>query len=312
MILVTGASGFVGKALVLNLAQNGIRVRALVRKKQELFRSKFIEQVVCENILFNENDWDSFLNGVDSIIHLIAKAHDLNDYSEEVISAYNQINVDITQILLTESLLRGVKKFIYLSSVKVNGESTEDGHLFGPDDLANPTTIYGLTKFKAENLIANLCTNTLTKFVIIRCPLVYGRDVKANFRNLIKLHHMNIPIPALGLNHNLRSFVGIDNLIDFIKVCLNSPLADNQTFMVSDNQDVSTLELIQKIGFAMNKKTKYFFVPKIILLPFIKLFIGKASANRLYSNLQVDVSKSILLLSWAPPHTLEENLKKIF
>lgn len=312
MILVTGASGFVGRALVLNMAQNRIRVRALVRKRQELFCSKFIEQVVCEDILNNKNDWDCILHGVDSIVHLIAKTHDLDDSSNRVITLYNQVNVDITQTLLNEAIFRGVKKFIYLSSVKVNGESTEAGQAFGPDDLANPTTIYGVTKLKAENLIVNLCGVTATKFVIIRCPLIYGRGVKANFRSLINLHKLNIPIPVLGLNHNLRSFVGVDNLLDFIKVCLANPRANNQKFIVSDNQDVSSFELIQKIGFAMNKKTKYFFVPKLILLPILKLFLGEAIATRLFSNLQVDVSKNNVFLGWTPPNTLEKNLKKMF
>lgn len=308
LILITGAGGFVGRNTVFHLTKNKIHVKTLVRKKNQLFKDEHIEQIIWKDIFDRDNNWDELLLNVDIVIHLIAKTHDLIDSSIENLEDFKKTNELITEKFLTESIARKVKKFIFISSVKVNGEFTLGDVKFGPDDQVKPNTFYGITKFHAENRIIELCKNSSMSYVIIRCPLVYGPGVKANFENLINLHRFNFPIPASGLKNHKRSFVGINNLVDFILLCCSNPRANNQKFMISDNQDVSSFELIYKIGLAMNKKTKYFFLPKIILFPILAFIFGRAAANRFYDNLVVDISKNSRLLKWKPPFSLEENL----
>ena len=212
--------------------------------------------------------------------------------------------------LATQAAQSGVKRFIYLSSVKVNGESTKIGKLFRPEDAPNPSDPYGISKFEAELALKDLAVKMGMELVIIRPPLVYGHGVKANFAALIRLVRLGIPLPFGLANQNRRSFVAMDNLLSFIKACIGHPKAANQTFLISDGQDLSTASLLKEIGLASNKSIQLIPIPISLMKSFLKI-AGKATvAERLFGNLQVDISKCYELLGWTPPVSVHQALKQ--
>ena len=306
-ILVTGASGLVGSRVCQCLACDGVRVRGVVR-------SSVLEGASCQHEVVGPidraTDWHHALLNVESVVHCAARVHVMKDASTDPVAAFRTVNVDGTLNLARQAAAAGVRRFVFISSVKVNGESTPPGIAFTETDSPTPQDAYGQSKLEAEQGLRQIATDTGMEVVIIRPPLVYGPGVKANFAALMHAVQRGWPMP-LGAVHNQRSLVALDNLVDFIVTCLTHPKAANQTFLVSDGQDQSTAELVRGLAQAAGVAARLIPVPVWALLAGATLF-GKGDAmQRLCGNLQVDIAKSRTLLGWAPPISVAQGLHRV-
>lgn len=307
MILVTGATGFVGQAVVENLIIAGHDVRACSRDHAANFHSSV--EVIQTGNLSENTDWNQALQNVDVIIHLAARVHMMADDATDPLIEFRKVNTDATLNLARQAAEAGIKRFVFVSSIKVNGEDTNNGLKFSPDDDYISTDPYGLSKYEAEQGLLALAKETGMEVVIIRPPLVYGPGVRANFLSMMKWTNKGIPLP-LGALHNQRSLVALDNLVSFIMHCIDHPKAANEIFLISDNEDVSTTELLQKVANAFEKKAFLLPIP-VSLMKFVAKLIGKEDvAERLFGSLQVDSSKARELLGWKPVITMDKQLKK--
>lgn len=307
MILVTGASGFISGALVRCLVGDGRAVRAAFRR--EAANSPVGVQVVTVGNLDPGQDWCAALQGVDVIVHTAARVHVMSDMAADPLAEFRRVNVAGTLNLARQAAAAGVRRFVFLSSVKVHGEATSQGHPFTEDDVPAPQDPYGQSKLEAEQGLRILAAQTGMEVVIIRPPLVYGPGVRANFAALIRAVARGVPLPLASVD-NHRSMVALDNLVDLIVTCMNHPAAANQTFMVSDGHDLSTPALIRGLAQAMGKSSRLFACPPA-LLRFAAKVMGKAdTVDRLCGNLQVDITKAQTLLGWCPPVTVEEGLRR--
>jgi len=307
MILVTGASGFVGKALCLNLVRH-YPIKISVRDKSSVETSPNWE--TFEATLCSGHDWSAALLGVTVVVHCAARVHLMNEKSNYSLSEFRRVNVDGTIKLARQAYQSGVRRFIYLSSVKVNGEYTEVGCPFTTEQIANPSEPYGISKYEAEMGLRALSEKTGMEVVIIRSPLVYGPGVKANFLSMINWLQRGLPLPLGGVKKNLRSLIFLDNLVDMITLCVNHPAAANQTFLVSDDEDLSTSELLCRMANALGSASKLIPVPVNLIILGARL-VGKTEmAQRLCGSLQVDIRKSKELLGWMPPVTLDDGLRQ--
>ena len=235
----------------------------------------------------------------------------MDDSAVDPPSEFRNVNVDGTCALARQAAEAGVRRFIFISSIKVNGESTSLGLPYRAEDTPAPLDFYGISKFEAEQCLSKVAAETGMEVVIIRPPLVYGPRVKGNFAGMIKLVEKRIPLP-LGAIHNKRSIVGIDNLVDLIIRCIDHPAAANQVFLAGDGEDLSTTELLRAVGKAMGKPARLIPVPAGLLQFGATLLGKKAMAQRLLGSLQVDISKTCELLDWKPPYTVEEGLRRCF
>jgi nucleoside-diphosphate-sugar epimerase len=301
-VLVTGATGFVGGALCSVLGKNGIVFVPVIRKRLDLFPNAAIVPDINPT-----TDWSGVLSGVDTVIHLAARVHMPDNISPLELQAYSIANADSTIALARQCALAAVRRFIFLSSVKVNGETTRI-HPFRADDVPNPIDPYGVSKLEAERGLTDIAATTGMELVIIRPPLVYGPNVKANFLQLMTLIKRGIPLP-FGNLENRRSLVFIGNLIDLIIRCGNDPRAAGHTFMVSDHYDVSTTQLIQAIASAMHKPSMLFSMPRSVLTLAAAVSGKRTIADRLLGSLQVDIDPTMNSLDWAPPHTFEYGIE---
>ncbi len=306
-VLVTGMTGFIGSALVKSLAErNSFQTIGTYRSLSDSMAGMFPKHVRAAKIPdLNDNlDFSGLLNSVDTIVHTVARVHDMKESTFSSLNEYRRINVDATVNLARQAASAGVKRFIFLSSVKVNGERTQPGVPFTVFDNPAPKTHYGISKFEAEQRLQELARTHNIEIVIIRLPLVYGHEAKGNFKSLLQLCSRGLPLP-FGSIHNKRSFIGLDNLIDFIITCINHPAAA-QTFLVSDNEDLSTTELLKAIGQAMTAPLRLFPVP-LFLLKSAATMVGKEDIiTRLCDNLQVDIKPTFDALGWSPPFTIHE------
>ena len=294
-ILVTGANGFVGSALCACLSKNGAAVRAVVRTLHSY--SGGVETVEIGS-LSSKTDWTAPLRGINQVVHLAARVHVMNDKSADPLEEFRKVNVDAMINLANQAAAAGVKRFVFLSSIKVNGESTQLGCPFTADDIPRPQDPYGVSKYEAEPELCNIAEQTGMEVVIIRPPLVYGAGVKANFASMMQIIQRGVPLPLASVTGNQRSLVALGNLVDLIVVCINHPAAANQTFLVSDDEDVSTTELLKRMGLALKKPAKLFYVP-ILLLQFGAALLNKSEIyQRLCGSLQVDITKTKELLNW--------------
>lgn len=302
-ILLTGATGFVGRHLCVRLEAERCQVRCAVRNQSPM------EDSVEVGDIGSDTQWGQALAGIDTVIHLAARAHIMHDTASDPLAEFRRVNVDATLNLARQAAAAGVKRFIFLSSVKVNGEETASGQPFTEQDSPAPQDPYGISKHEAEEGLRRLSAGTGLEVVVIRPPLVYGPGVKGNFASMMRWISKGIPLP-LGAIHNQRSLIALDNLIDFIITCIDHPAAANQTFLVADGEDLSTTELLRRVGQAMNKPARLIPVPRSVLKLGARLLGKQAMAQRLCGNLQVDISKAREMLGWEPPVGVDEGLEK--
>lgn len=309
MIFVTGASGLVGRALVEKLANDEklSGVVAVVRRHGVPF-SNGVNSVQVGDLLSNTY-WGSALRGVVSVVHCAARVHVMQDDSSDPLQAYREVNVEGTLNLASQAAQSGVRRFVFVSSIKVNGEATQPDQPITADDAPLPLDPYGVSKLEAEQGLREIEAQTGMEVVIVRPPLVYGQGVKANFAAMMRWVARGMPLP-FGAIKNARSMVALDNLVDLLVTCLKHPAAAGQTFLVSDGEDVSTTELLRRTARAMGKKAILLPVPVPVLEWGADMLGKRAVAQRLCGSLQVDIEKTRRLLGWTPPLTLDQGLKK--
>jgi len=304
-VLVTGASGFIGEALVFRLLlDKKIIPIAALRKSSRLHG-------LCPTVFLDLNQTTSLpaLNNVYAVVHAAARVHVMNETVVDALEEFRNVNVRGTIKLAQHAAASGVKRFIFISSIKVNGERTRRGKPFLANDRVDPVDPYAISKHEAEEQLKLLGQESGMEIVIVRPPLVYGPGVKANFQNMLRWLHRNIPLP-LGTIDNRRSLVSIGNLVDFLVVCIDHPVASNNTFLVSDGEDMSTSQLLRRLAIGMDKPARLFPMP-FLLLRLMALLVGKkAVASRLGDSLQVDIYKNQELLGWVPPVSVDKSLRQ--
>lgn len=304
--LITGANGFVGSRLCQVLENRTIPFTPCVRR---LGKSGQYTVAPFENgNLSEEINWQPALDGCDVVIHLAARVHVMKEGKNDSEPAYRAANVGATMRLAEQAAEEGIRRFVYVSSIKVNGERTL-GQPFSSDDMPAPEDAYGRSKLEAERALAAWSERTGVELVIVRPPLVYGPGVKANFARLMQAVKAGLPLPLGGI-HNARSMIGLDNLVDFLLLCATHPAAANSTWLVSDNQDVSTSELIRLIASAMHKPARLLPVPASLLAAGASALGRRPAAGRLLDSLQVDISPALNRLGWKPPLSLEAGIER--
>jgi len=307
-LLLTGSTGFIGSRLATVLHSNpDINLTAAVRRRIEIPAAHIVE---VQGLDAN-TDWSAALTGQQVVIHAAARAHIIKDEVPDPLAEYRRVNVGGTLNLGRQAAAAGVQRFIFISSINVNGEQTSLGSPFSVDDVVAPKDVTGVSKWEAEQGLQQLASETGMEVVIIRPPLVYGPGVKGNFASMISLVKKGLPLP-LGAIHNKRSLVAVDNLVDLIITCIDHPAAANQVFLAGDGQDLSTTELLRGVAEAMGKPSRLIPVPASMLKLGATMLGKKAVAQRLLGSLQVDISKARSLLGWEPPVSVEEGLKRCF
>jgi len=317
-VLVTGATGFIGRSIVDSLLKMSVSVITMVRRYSDDL-PHVVEQLVVDDLGtlislgrpsdLSQDEMKQVLKNVDVVIHTAARVHMMDDDVADPLAKFRWVNTTGTIGLARLAAEAEVKRFIFLSSIKVNGEITSLGKPFKSDDCYVPDDPYGLSKLEAEQGLLEIAKQTKMDVVIIRPPLVYGPGVQANFNLLMKLVDNGVPMP-LGAINNQRSFVALDNLVSFIIHCIDHPKAANEIFLISDGEDVSTTELLRKLAKVFGQKALLLPVP-IDWMRFVAKLIGKGDVtSRLFGSLQVDSSKAKELLGWKEVITMDEQLKK--
>ena len=306
-ILITGATGFIGMQLCAKLLADGAHVRVAVwREESAGSLQKGLDAVQIDSI-GPDTDWASALAGIDTVIHLAARVHVMDEKAEEPLAAYRRVNVAGTERLARMAVAAGVKRLVFMSSVKVHGEETATRYT--EQDSPAPLDPYGVSKFEAEEVLKRISLETGLEVVVIRPPLVYGPGVKANFYKLMGLVARGLPLP-FGSVKNARSMVYLGNLIDAVVLCAAHPLAAGQTFLVRDGEDVSTPELIRRLAAALNCQAHLFPFPPALMRLAGALTGRTIAVDRLLGSLVVDDSKIRKELGWKPPFTMAEGLKE--
>jgi len=302
-VLVTGATGFVGTAVVERLRGPGqYELVGLVRRQSAVLPAG-VSWVVAP-------EWSGpvlaeALRGVDAVVHLAAYTHVPGNGSAAQLAEFRQVNVNLTADLAAQAARTGVRRFVFMSSVKVHGEEG----VFSETDAPAPADAYGLSKQEAEIALRDIAGQTGMAHTIVRSPLVYGSGVKANFRALMRVAFSGVPLP-LGSVRNRRSLVAVENLAHFVETCLNHEAAARETFLVSDDDDLSTTDLIRRMAASAGRRTRLFSLPPSVLLAGAAVMGKSAAARRLLGSLQVDISKAKRLLHWSPPLTVDEGLRR--
>lgn len=306
-VLVSGGNGLVGSAVLRCLAQRAAVVPIAGIRCPESAASMVFESRVLGDLAEGSVD-ASVLEGVDVVVHAAARVHVMDEQAADPDAAFGAVNVEGTRALLEAAAAAGVRRFVLVSSIKVNGESSPPGRPFSEQDVPNPADAYGRSKLAAEQLVETFCRARSMEWVIVRPPLVYGPGVRANFRRLMQLLQRAHPLPLGGLS-NRRSLVALSNLADFLACCVEHPQAANQCFVLSDDRDLSVTELAQKLAAAMGVRSWLVPVPASWLAAGLHLLGRSAAAQRLCGELQVDSRKARALLDWRAPLEVEEALQ---
>jgi nucleoside-diphosphate-sugar epimerase len=297
--LITGASGFVGQALCRRLPD----ARAVTRRGDAA--SGFVVPAIDD-----ATDWSGAFDGVQAVIHLAARVHVMDEQAADPLAEFRRVNTAGTLNLARQAAAAGVRRFVFASSVKVNGESTQPGRPFTADDVPAPEDPYGISKAEAEQGLHEVAAQTGMEVAIIRPPLVYGPGVKANFASMMRWLARGVPLPLGAITENRRSLVALDNLVDLLCVCLDHPAAANQTFMAGDGEDLSTTALLTRMGKAMGHPARLLPVPPALLSLGAGMLGRKTFAQRLLGSLQIDIGKTTALLGWTPPVSVDEALRR--
>ena len=308
-VLVTGANGFVGGGLLQRLlGMAEVSVVAGLRHYGALD-----DTVVCERCVLGDLATSSFaaaqLDGIDVIVHTAARVHVMRELEVDPLATFRQVNVAALRRLAGAAAQAGVRRFVFVSSIKVNGEETMPGYAFMAGDVPTPMDPYGISKQEAEQALREICESSGMEWVVVRPPLVYGPGVKANFQRLMQGLACGVPLPV-GALHNRRSLVSLDNLVDLLVTCLTHPRAANQTFLVSDGNDLSVIELTKKLAQLLSSRSWLVPIPAACLRVALNS-VGRASvAQRLCGELRVDIEKNRSVLDWCPLTTVDEGLAR--
>lgn len=306
--LITGANGFVGRALTLQLlALPGQKVVAAVRGAPDCLPAG-VERS-CVTSLSGSATWRDALEGVDTVYHLAARVHVMRDTADDSLMEFRRTNVDGTLTLARQAAAAGVRRFVFVSSIKVNGEQTPIGRPFRAEDVPAPVDPYGVSKLEAEQGLRRLAGETGLEVAIVRPALVYGPGVKANFLRMMKWLQRGIPLP-FGAIDNRRSLVALDNLVDMLIACGRHPDAAQQTFLASDGEDLSTADLLRRLGLALGRPARLVRVRPSWLDTAFNMVGKRDLAQRLNGSLQVDISKARMLLGWTPPVRVTDALQR--
>ena len=306
-IVVTGANGFVGSRLLESLLTADHAVTAALRRGVSGLDPRVTQRLVKG--LLPEQDWQVLLGGQHAVIHCAARVHVMDESSADPLAEFRKVNVEGTLNLARQAAAAGIKRFIFISSIKVNGEGTAIGAPYIADAQPAPLDPYGISKMEAEQGLRALAADTGMEVVIIRPVLVYGPCVKANFLSMMRWLHKGVPLP-FGAIHNRHSLVALDNLVDLIVTCIDHPAAANQTFLVSDGEDLSTTELLRRMGIALGRSARLLPVLSRLLEAGAAMLGKKALSQRLCGSLQADISKTRELLNWTPPVSVDDALRK--
>jgi nucleoside-diphosphate-sugar epimerase len=306
-IVLTGATGFVGSAVLKKLVELN-HSTTVVRRSPSTKNDKKSNEIII-NSIDSKTDWKDSLSGADVIIHCAARVHVMNEKSEDPLFEFREVNLKGTLNLAEQAIKSDVKRFVFISTIKVGGESSETGHPLTEKMAHIPEDPYGLSKYEAEQALSKLAMNSGMEVVIIRPTLIYGPGVKANFETMIKWLSKGVPLP-LGATTNKRSLVALDNLVDFIALCVEHPKAANETFYISDDNDLSTTQLLKKLSDALNKRCYLLPIPSKLLSLALTICGLKSFSTRLLGSLQVSPNKAKALLDWKPAVTVEEAFKK--
>lgn len=301
LFAVTGAAGFVGREVVATLRSRGLSVRPLVRSAEE--------GAIAVGEIGPETDWSRALDGVTHVIHAAARAHIMNEDAADPLAVYRQVNAEGTRRLAEQAVAQGVRRIVFISSIKVNGERTAPGKRFTASDRPAPEDPYGISKWEAEQVLMGISARSGLEGVVVRPPLVYGPGVKGNFARLIRWVKAGVPLPFAAVS-NQRSLVSLDNLVDLLHRCAVQPGAAGRVFLAADGEDLSMPELIRRMAQALNRPARLFPVPPRCMRAVAKLAGREAEVDRLINSLQVDIGPTCETLGWKPLVTVDAGLAK--
>lgn len=311
-ILLTGATGFVGRRLLAIALSRGMEIRPVVRsiRSNDCISGAESNSVIVTSINA-KTDWSTALSGMQVVIHCAAKTVGDEREGADLLQAFRDINVSGTLNLAQQAAAAGVKRFIFISSIKVNGEGTDVDSIYTPDDVFAPEDAYAVSKAEAEYGLHELSVSTEMEIVVIRPPLIYGPGVRGNFHRMMQWAMRGLPFPLGAVKYNKRSLVALDNLVDLILVCVFHPSAANQTFLVSDGEDLSTVDLLGEIGKALDRPIHLAYIPLRLLVAISVLLRRQSALRRLVGSLRVDISKTCALLDWRPRISVAQGLRKV-
>jgi nucleoside-diphosphate-sugar epimerase len=307
-VLVTGASGFVGRALLDRMSKQA-ELKPLGAIRRPIGSPVSGVDYLPVGDIGPDTDWKTILTGIDVVVHTAARVHAMGATSDDELPAYRRVNVAGTLNLARQARQAGVRRLVFISTIKVNGEETLPGKPFRADDQPAPVDPYAISKYEAENGLFELAASSDVEIAVIRPPLVYGPGVKANFLSMMRWVHKGVPLPLASID-NRRSFVALENLVELVLNCCSNAAAVNQVFLVSDGENVSIAELLRRIGVALGTRARLFPVPATVLKGAMTILGKRDLARRLLGSLEVDHTQTSSRLDWSPAVGMDEALAR--